>query len=166
MELPGTELEGRIESLLGVIDLQEKRDTPAQSLSGGMRQLLAIGCALVHNPHCCSLTSRPQASTRSTGSKSGILLYDLSNEGKTIFVTTHYMDEAERCTEVGFIEDGRLLAKASPRALKSSFRTRLLEIDVDPLMPALSPTARAFPNCLASHCAAAACAFTRRNPRS
>ena len=87
--------------------------------------------------HCCSLTSRPQASTRSTGSKSGILLYDLSNEGKTIFVTTHYMDEAERCTEVGFIEDGRLLAKASPRALKSSFRTRLLEIDVDPLMPAL-----------------------------
>jgi len=63
--------------------------------------------------------------------------YDLSNEGKTIFVTTHYMDEVERCTEVGFIEDGRLLAKASPRALKSSFRTRLLEIDVEPLMPAL-----------------------------
>jgi ABC-type multidrug transport system ATPase subunit len=65
------------------------------------------------------------------------LLYDLSHEGKTIFVTTHYMDEVERCTEVGFIEDGRLLAKAPPRALKSSFRTRLLEIDVEPLMKAL-----------------------------
>ena len=65
------------------------------------------------------------------------MLYDLSNEGKTIFVTTHYMDEVERCTEVGFIESGRLLAKASPRALKSSFRARLLEIDVEPLMPAL-----------------------------
>ena len=76
-------------------------------------------------------------STRFIGSKSGICLYDLSNEGKTIFVTTHYMDEAERCTEVGFIENGRLLAKASPRALKSSFRSRLLEIDVEPLMPAL-----------------------------
>ena len=47
------------------------------------------------------------------------------------------MDEAERCTDVGFIESGRLLAKASPRALKSSFRVRLLEIDVEPLMPAL-----------------------------
>ena len=47
------------------------------------------------------------------------------------------MDEVERCTEVGFIEAGRLLANASPRALKSSFRTRLLEIDVYPLMPAL-----------------------------
>jgi len=47
------------------------------------------------------------------------------------------MDEAERCTEVGFIENGLLLAKAPPRALKSSFRTRLLELDVEPLMPAL-----------------------------
>jgi hypothetical protein len=47
------------------------------------------------------------------------------------------MDEAERCTEVGFIENGRLLAKASPRALKDSFRAHLLEIDVEPLMPAL-----------------------------
>jgi ABC-2 type transport system ATP-binding protein len=65
------------------------------------------------------------------------LLYDLSNDGKTIFVTTHYMDEAERCTEVGFIESGRLLAKAPPRNLKASFRTKLLEIDVDPVMPAL-----------------------------
>src|SRR5205085_890829 len=55
----------------------------------------------------------------------------------TIFVTTRYMDEAESCTEVGFIESGRLLAKASPRALKESFRTKLLEIDVEPLMPAL-----------------------------
>jgi ABC-2 type transport system ATP-binding protein len=61
----------------------------------------------------------------------------LSNGGKTIFVTTHYMDEAERCTEVGFLESGRLLAKASPRALKASFRARLLEIEIEPLMPAL-----------------------------
>jgi ABC-2 type transport system ATP-binding protein len=65
------------------------------------------------------------------------LLYDLSNRGITIFVTTHYMDEAERCTEVGFIERGRLLAKASPRALKDSFHAKLLEIDVEPVMPAL-----------------------------
>ena len=65
------------------------------------------------------------------------LLYDLSHEGKTVFVTTHYMDEAERCTEVGFLQNGRLLAKASPRALKASFRARLLELDIEPMMPAL-----------------------------
>ena len=92
------------------------------------------------------------------------LLYDLSNEGKTIFVTTHYMDEAERCTEVGFIENGRLLAKASPRALKSSFCARLLEIDVEPLMPALVRL-RKCPSCSGFPCAAAACAFTHRNQR-
>jgi ABC-2 type transport system ATP-binding protein len=47
------------------------------------------------------------------------------------------MDEAERCTEVGFINRGRLLAMASPRALKESFKTKLIEIDVEPAMPAL-----------------------------
>jgi len=62
----------------------------------------------------------------------------LSHENKTIFVTTHYMDEAERCTEVGFIESGRLLAKSSPRELKNNFREKLLELDVEPLMEALA----------------------------
>jgi ABC-2 type transport system ATP-binding protein len=135
--VPGAELEPRIDRLLRLIDLQEKRNTAAQSLSGGMRQLLAIGCALVHNPPLLFFDEPTAGLDPVHRQQIWDLLYDLSNEGKTIFVTTHYMDEAERCTEVGFIEDGRLLAKASPRALKSSFRTRLLEIDVDPLMPAL-----------------------------
>src|SRR5437667_8617967 len=135
--VPGAELERRIERLLGAIDLQEKRNTTAASLSGGMRQLLAIGCALVHNPPLLFFDEPTVGLDPVHRQQIWNLLYDLSNEGKTIFVTTHYMDEVERCTEVGFIEDGRLLAKASPRALKSSFRTRLLEIDVEPLMPAL-----------------------------
>jgi ABC-2 type transport system ATP-binding protein len=135
--VPGAELDRRIERLLRVADLQEKRTTAAQSLSGGMRQLLAIGCALVHNPALLFFDEPTVGLDPVHRQQIWNLLYDLSNEGKTIFVTTHYMDEVERCTEVGFIEDGRLLAKASPRALKSSFRTRLLEIDVEPLMPAL-----------------------------
>jgi ABC-2 type transport system ATP-binding protein len=65
------------------------------------------------------------------------LLYDLSHRGITIFVTTHYMDEAERCTDVGFIASGRLLAKASPRALIENFSAKLLEIDVEPVMDAV-----------------------------
>ena len=135
--VPGAELEPRIEHLLRVIDLEEKKNTAAQSLSGGMRQLLAIGCALVHDPSLLFFDEPTVGLDPVHRQQIWNLLYDLSHEGKTIFVTTHYMDEVERCTEVGFIEDGRLLAKASPRALKSSFRTRLLEVDIEPLMKAL-----------------------------
>jgi ABC-2 type transport system ATP-binding protein len=135
--VPGAELGARIERLLGVIDLREKRDATAGNLSGGMRQLLAIGCSLVHNPSVLFLDEPTRGLDPVHRQQIWDRLYDLSHEGKTIFVTTHYMDEAERCTEVGFIENGRLLAKASPRTLKASFRAQLLEIDVEPLMPAL-----------------------------
>jgi ABC-2 type transport system ATP-binding protein len=135
--VPATELETRIGRLLQLTDLEQKRDTPAGSLSGGMRQLLALGCALIHDPSLLFLDEPTSGLDPVHRQQIWNLLYDLSHEGKTIFVTTHYMDEAERCTEVGFIDSGRLLAKASPRELKESFRTRLLELEVDPLMPAL-----------------------------
>src|SRR5438874_8813162 len=135
--VPRAELESRVERLLRVIDLEEKKNTAAQSLSGGMRQLLAIGCALVHDPSLLFFDEPTVGLDPVHRQQIWNLLYDLSHEGKTIFVTTHYMDEVERCTEVGFSENGRLLAKASPRALKETFSARLLEIDVEPLMPAL-----------------------------
>src|SRR5438046_1412501 len=135
--VPGAELERRIKRLLRLSDLEEKVNAAAGSLSGGMRQLLAIGCALVHDPPLLFFEEPTAGLDPVHRQQIWNLLYDLGHEGKTIFVTTHYMDEVERCTEVGFIEAGRLLAKASPRALKSSFRARLLEIDVEPLMPAL-----------------------------
>ncbi|HTG51323.1 MAG TPA: ABC transporter ATP-binding protein [Candidatus Tectomicrobia bacterium] len=135
--VPGAQVQERIDRLLKVIDLEEKRDATADNLSGGMRQLLAVGCALVHDPSVLFLDEPTRGLDPVHRQQIWNLLYDLSNEEKTIFVTTHYMDEAERCTEVGFIENGRLLAKASPRALKESFRAYLLEIDVEPLMPAL-----------------------------
>jgi ABC-2 type transport system ATP-binding protein len=102
-----------------------------------MRQLLALGCALVHDPPLLFLDEPTSGLDPVHRQQIWNLLYDLSHAGKTIFVTTHYMDEAERCTEVGFLDSGLLLAKASPRALKATFRTKLLEINVDPVMPAL-----------------------------
>jgi ABC-type multidrug transport system ATPase subunit len=131
------ELEKRMSNLLRRTDLEEKRNTPAGSLSGGMRQLLAMGCALIHDPALLFLDEPTSGLDPVHRQQIWDLLYDLGDAGKTIFVTTHYMDEAERCTEVGFLESGRLLAKAPPRDLKSSFRTKLLELDVDPVMPAL-----------------------------
>lgn len=135
--VPRSELTSRIDRLLTLTDLEAKRHTAAGSLSGGMRQLLALGCALVHEPPLLFLDEPTSGLDPVHRQQMWNLLYDLSHNGITIFVTTHYMDEAERCTEVGFIEAGRLLAKASPRALIESFSARLLEIDVEPVMPAL-----------------------------
>jgi ABC-type multidrug transport system ATPase subunit len=96
-----------------------------------------MSCALVHNPPLLFLDEPTSGLDPVHRQQIWDLLYDLSNRGITTFVTTHYMDEAERCTEVGFIEEGRLLAKAPPRGLKESFQAKLLEIDVEPIMPAL-----------------------------
>ena len=135
--VPPGELPARITRLLSLTDLDAKRHATAGSLSGGMRQLLALACALIHEPPLLFLDEPTSGLDPVHRQQMWDLLYDLSHAGITVFVTTHYMDEAERCTEVGFIERGRLLAKASPRALKASFQAKLLEIDVDPVMPAL-----------------------------
>src|SRR3954454_22389469 len=135
--VPAAQLDERIANLLALTDLRDKQHTASGSLSGGMRQLLALGCALVHDPPLLFLDEPTSGLDPVHRQHIWNLLYDLGNTGKTIFVTTHYMDEAERCTQVGFLESGRLLANASPRDLKASFHAKLLEIDVDPVMPAL-----------------------------
>ena len=135
--VPRGDLPARMARLLVLTDLTAKRNEPAGSLSGGMRQLLALACALVHEPPLLFLDEPTSGLDPVHRQQIWNLLYDLSHRGITIFVTTHYMDEAERCTEVGFIESGRLLAKASPRTLKESFHARLLEIHVEPVMEGL-----------------------------
>ena len=135
--VPRNEMPERLERLLRLTDLEKKRRSMAGELSGGMRQMLAMACALVHDPPLLFLDEPTSGLDPVHRQQIWDLLYDLSHRGITIFVTTHYMDEAERCTEVGFIEEGRLLAKAPPRELIESFRTKLLEIDVEPVMPAL-----------------------------
>jgi ABC-2 type transport system ATP-binding protein len=135
--VPSREIDGRIDRVLRLIDLENKRDEFAGSLSGGMRQLLALGCALIHDPPLLFLDEPTSGLDPVHRQQIWDLLYDLGNRGITIFVTTHYMDEAERCTEVGFISEGKLLAKAKPRSLIQSFRVPLLELNIEPVMSAL-----------------------------
>ncbi len=135
--VPRHEIPERLERLLKLTDLERKQHAMAGELSGGMRQMLAMACALVHDPPLLFLDEPTSGLDPVHRQQIWDLLYDLGNRGITIFVTTHYMDEAERCVEVGFIEEGRLLAHAPPRELKESFQSKLVEIDVEPVMPAL-----------------------------
>ena len=136
--VPHGALARRIDRLLALTDLKDKRHATAGSLSGGMRQLLALGCALIHDPPLLFLDEPTSGLDPVHRQQIWNLLYDLSHRGITIFVTTHYMDEAERCTDVGFIASGRLLAKATPRSLIQSFKARVLEMQVEPAMEALA----------------------------
>src|SRR6266446_1377461 len=136
--VPRESLRARIEVLLRQMDLAGKRDAMAGSLSGGMKQLLALACALVHDPQLLFLDEPTSGLDPVHRQQLWNLLYELGTNGTTIFVTTHYMDEAERCTNVGFVREGRLLARESPRRLKASFKSKLLELEVDPVMPALA----------------------------
>ena len=136
--VPRGELEGRITRLLDQTDLNAKRTAKAGSLSGGMKQLLAVACALIHQPLLLFLDEPTSGLDPVHRQQMWDLLYDLSHQGTTIFVTTHYMDEAERCTQVGFLHQGKLLVKDSPEALKQSFTSQLLELQVEPVMPALA----------------------------
>ena len=133
----GARLETRLETLVKQLDLTAKRSALAGSLSGGMRQMLAVACALIHEPALLFLDEPTSGLDPVHRQQIWDLLYDLSHAGTTIFVTTHYMDEAERCTEVGFLHQGRLLAKESPMRLKQRFKGKLLEVHVEPAMDAL-----------------------------
>jgi ABC-2 type transport system ATP-binding protein len=136
--VPRAGMEKRIAGLLRSTDLEGKRGERAGSLSGGMKQLLAVACALIHEPLLLFLDEPTSGLDPVHRQQMWDLLYDLSSKGTTIFVTTHYMDEAERCTEVGFLHEGRLLVKDSPQGLKESFTSKLLELEVEPIMPALA----------------------------
>src|SRR5260221_4787784 len=115
------ELDQRIETVLGNFELASRRNARAGSLCGEFKQLLSIACALVHDPNLLFL-DEPTAGLDPVHRQSiWDLLYELSQRGRTIFVTTHYMDEAERCTDVGFIQEGRLMAKDAPSRLKQRF---------------------------------------------
>ena len=136
-QVSGRHLDARIETLLDQLDLRSKSTEQAGSLSGGMRQMLALSCALLHEPALLFLDEPTSGLDPVHRQQIWDLLYDLSSQGTTIFVTTHYMDEAERCTEVGFLHQGRLLAKESPLELKRRFKGRLLEMQIEPVMEGL-----------------------------
>jgi ABC-2 type transport system ATP-binding protein len=110
--------------------LQGRQREYTKNLSGGWRQRLALGCAILHEPDLLFLDEPTAGVDPISRREFWDLLYWLSNSGKTIFVTTHYMDEAEHCHRLAFIQRGQLVALGSPEEIKSEkMLGQVLEID-------------------------------------
>jgi ABC-2 type transport system ATP-binding protein len=125
-------LERRREWALEMADLGEHRERMPMDLSAGWRQRLALGCALLHEPEVVFLDEPTAGADPISRRRFWDVIYRLRGEGVTIFVTTHYMDEAERCDRLGFIYAARLVALDRPDALRTAPRAgALVEVDCD-----------------------------------
>ena len=111
-------LEERKKWAIEMAGLHGKETMLAHALSGGWRQRLALGCSLLHEPPILFLDEPTGGVDPVSRRNFWDLIYELSNRGVTVFVTTHYMDEAEHCNTIGLIYGGKLVATGSPTELK------------------------------------------------
>jgi len=129
--------------ILEMANLTERARSLTGELAMGWKQRLALGCALVHEPEILFL-DEPTAGVDPISRRSfWDLIYTVAGQGVTVFVTTHYMDEAEHCDRLGLIYRGKLIALGSPRQLKERYVAgALLEVHAQPAMAALDLLAR------------------------
>lgn len=119
--LSGPDFAARADEVLRLCDLERERDAITGSLPGGIRQRLALGCAILHRPAVLFL-DEPTAGVDPVARRHfWRFIRHLAREGTTIFVTTHYLDEAEYCGRIGLMVDGRLVALDTPAALKRRY---------------------------------------------
>jgi ABC-2 type transport system ATP-binding protein len=130
-EVPRAQRAGRMARMVQLADLAGRESQLAGTLSGGFRQRLALACALVHSPRLVFL-DEPTAGVDPVSRRNFWgLIRRLADQGTTIVVTTHYMDEAELCDSLGFIYQGKLIAEGSPAIIKSeTFRRPVIEVEV------------------------------------
>jgi ABC-2 type transport system ATP-binding protein len=126
----------RVPELLDFSGLAPFTDRLAVNLSGGMRQKLGLVCALIHRPQILFLDEPTFGVDPVSRREFWHILYQLQKTGMTIFVSTAYMDEAERGHRVGLMHQGRLLVADTPQNIKASFTGELLEVRVDDLQAA------------------------------
>jgi ABC-2 type transport system ATP-binding protein len=124
--IPPEKKAARKEWVIEMAGLREHRHSRTSVLSGGWKQRLALGCAILHEPPVIFLDEPTSGVDPISRRQFWDLIYELAGRGVTVFVTTHYMDEAEYCDRIGLIYRGELIALGTPAKLK----TELMQEDV------------------------------------
>ena len=119
--VPKKEISSRIDEALEQLGIQEEKNTMVKSLPLGWKQKLAFSAAIFHNPKIVFLDEPTGGVDPAARRQFWELIYEAADRGITIFVTTHYMDEAEYCNRVSMMVDGRIEALDSPKKLRQQF---------------------------------------------
>jgi ABC-2 type transport system ATP-binding protein len=127
----------RVDELLAELGLRGVQDQRVQNLSAGWRQRLALAAAIIHHPGLLFLDEPTSGVDPVARRAFWDLIYELSAQGITVMVSTHYMDEAEYCTQIGVMRAGKLLALADPDELKRLLPGQVWAVAADPLLPAV-----------------------------
>jgi ABC-2 type transport system ATP-binding protein len=125
----GRQKKQRIEELLDLYNLEKKKDQLAGSMSGGQRQRLSLSAATLHKPELLFLDEPTSAVDPENRRDFWERLFDLSEQGTSILVSTHYMDEAERCHKLAILETGIKRADGTPDELMQNMGARVVEIE-------------------------------------
>ena len=126
-EMCGGASRARIDEVVTLIDLQDRADSLVYTLSGGMKQRASLACALVHRPQLLLLDEPTVGVDPQLRAVFWEYFRQLADEGVTLIVSSHVMDEAERCDRLGFIRQGKLLAEGSADELRAQAGTATLE---------------------------------------
>ncbi|ADN76312.1 ABC transporter related protein [Ferrimonas balearica DSM 9799] len=126
--LPYREGRRRIDQLLSIYGLTENANQRAGSMSGGQRQRLALAAAVIHQPRLLFLDEPTSAVDPENRREFWEQLFDLCDQGTSILVSTHYMDEAERCHRLAILERGQKRADGSPEGLMDNMGAKVVEV--------------------------------------
>jgi len=118
------------------VGLADRRTALTEHLSGGLKQRLSLACALVHGPAILFLDEPTAGADPLARQRMWDLLYQAATEGRTILVTTHYVEEAERCQTIAFMHEGRLIGAGSPDQCRAELGEAVLEVDAVPVVRA------------------------------
>jgi ABC-2 type transport system ATP-binding protein len=128
---PRSKRKQRIEELLDRYDLRDQRRQMAGTMSGGQKQRLALACAVLHRPELLLLDEPTSAVDPQSRRDFWAILFRLAEAGTTILVSTHYMDEAERCHRLAILDRGVKVADGTPRELQGSTGMHIVEVTAD-----------------------------------